>query len=83
MKRLAMERCEREGIPFTLAMTITPENLPHLWATIETGLRYSCCRGVSFQPMFLTGRRPAAAAKRLAGTTRDSATRHEPMIPCP
>lgn len=65
MKQLAMERCEREGIPFTLAMTVTPENLPHLWATIETGLRYSCCRGVSFQPMFLTGRRPAAEKERL------------------
>lgn len=65
MKQLAMERCEQEGIPFTLAMTVTPENLPHLWATIETGLRYSCCRGVSFQPMFLTGRAPATAAERL------------------
>jgi uncharacterized radical SAM superfamily Fe-S cluster-containing enzyme len=65
MKQLAMERCEREGIPFTLAMTVTPENLPYLWATIETGLRYSCCRGVSFQPMFLTGRTPSAAAERL------------------
>jgi uncharacterized radical SAM superfamily Fe-S cluster-containing enzyme len=65
MKRLAMERCEREGIPFTLAMTVTPENLPHLWATVETGLRYSCCRGVSFQPMFLAGRMPAAGKERL------------------
>ena len=65
MKQLAMERCEQEGIPFTLAMTVTPENLPHLWATIETGLRYSCCRGVSFQPIFLTGRRPASEAERL------------------
>lgn len=65
MKQLAMERCEREGIPFTLAMTVMPENLPHLWATIETGLRYSCCRGVSFQPMFLTGRRPADEIERL------------------
>ncbi len=53
MKRLAMERCEREGIPSTLAMTVTPENLPHLWDTILTGLDFEVCRGVSFQPMLL------------------------------
>lgn len=65
MKRAAMERCEREGIPFTLAMTVMPENLPHLWETIEEGLRYSCCRGVSFQPMFSSGRRLPADSERL------------------
>lgn len=65
MKREIMDRCEREGIPFTLAMTVTPANLPHLWETIETGLRYQTCRGVSFQPMFLSGRKPDAAAERL------------------
>ena len=65
MKRAAMDRCEREGIPFTLAMTVTPENLPHLWKTIGEGLRYSCCRGVSFQPMFRSGRRPGANGEPL------------------
>ena len=56
MKAAAMERCEAESIPFTLAMTVMPANLPHLWETIETGLRYEACRGVSFQPMFGSGR---------------------------
>jgi uncharacterized radical SAM superfamily Fe-S cluster-containing enzyme len=65
MKRLAMERCEREGIPFTLAMTVVPDNLPHLWDTVETGLRYQTCRGVSFQPMFGSGRSLAGDAPRL------------------
>ena len=65
MKRLAMERCEREGIPFTLAMTVMQENLPHLWDTIETGLSYGVCRGISFQPMFLTGRTIESTGERL------------------
>jgi uncharacterized radical SAM superfamily Fe-S cluster-containing enzyme len=65
MKRLAMERCEREGIPFTLAMTVIPDNLPHLWDTVETGLRYQVCRGVSFQPMFGSGRSLVGDTPRL------------------
>ncbi len=65
MKREAMDRCEHQQIPFTLAMTVTSDNLPYLWDTILTGLTYQMCRGVSFQPMFLTGRSPAASSQRL------------------
>lgn len=65
MKREVMDRCGREQIPFTLAMTVTPENLPHLWATILEGLSHGFCRGVSFQPMFRSGRRPGDGAERL------------------
>lgn len=60
-KREVMERCDREQIPFTLAMTVTGDNLPHLWDTIQAGLAHPSCRGVSFQPMFLSGRNPAAS----------------------
>lgn len=56
MKTKVMERCVTESIPFTLAMTVVPDNLSHLWETIEVGLKYSACRGVSFQPMFTSGR---------------------------
>lgn len=65
MKRSVMDRCEKEQIPFTLAMTVMQENLPHLWETIETGLEYSSCRGVSFQPMFLSGRIHRSGGERL------------------
>jgi 7,8-dihydro-6-hydroxymethylpterin dimethyltransferase len=65
MKRIAMERCDRVGIPFTLAMTVMHENLSHLWDTIETGLSYGVCRGISFQPMFLTGRTIGRSGERL------------------
>lgn len=65
LKLKAMRRCEDEGIPFTLAMTVTPDNLPDLWQTVETGLSFSACRGISFQPMFFSGRAPAPSGKRL------------------
>src|SRR6478672_695989 len=91
MKRLAMERCEREGIPFTLAMTVSPENLPHLWDTILTGLDHSACRGVSFQPMFRTGRMHDTGGERLntadiiLGAVEQSAgkLRYEDFTPLP
>ncbi len=91
MKRLAMERCEREGIPFTLAMTVTPENLPHLWDTILTGLDFEVCRGVSFQPMFRTGRMHDPGGERLntadiiLGAVEQSAgkLRYEDFTPLP
>ena len=56
MKQLAMERCDSIGLPVTLAMTVNAHNLRNLWETIEWGLQFDNCRGVSFQPMFLSGR---------------------------
>jgi len=54
----AVERCRDIGLPITLAMTVTAENLPFLWDAIEFGLRYPHIRGISFQPMFNSGRVP-------------------------
>jgi len=59
-RRRAVERCGEMNLPVTLAMTVTPENLPHLWKAIEFGLRYPHVRGVAFQPMFGSGRIPSA-----------------------
>ncbi len=56
MKKKALANCEEINLPVTLAMTVTPENLSHLWDTIAFGLDYQSCRGVSFQPMFHSGR---------------------------
>jgi 7,8-dihydro-6-hydroxymethylpterin dimethyltransferase len=49
------------NLPLTLAMTVTPENLSFLWDAIEFGLRWPNVRGISFQPMFTSGRVPTAA----------------------
>ena len=53
--------CEEMKLPITLAMTVTPENLPFLWDAIEFGLRFPNVRGISFQPMFTSGRVPETA----------------------
>ena len=62
MKQRAIERCGELNIPITLAMTVTSDNLPHLWATVEFGLKFDHIRGVAFQPMFTSGRTTAAIA---------------------
>jgi uncharacterized radical SAM superfamily Fe-S cluster-containing enzyme len=48
--------CGEMKLPITLAMTVTPENLPFLWDAIEFGLKYPHVRGISFQPVFHSGR---------------------------
>ena len=65
MRQRAIERCEAMNLPVTLAMTVTPDNLPHLWETIGFGLQYRHVRGVAFQPMFGNGRVPAEKQARL------------------
>lgn len=64
----AIERCASAKIPITLAMTVTPDNLPHLWSAIETGLSWPNVRGISFQPMFGTGRVPGATGASRAAS---------------
>jgi uncharacterized radical SAM superfamily Fe-S cluster-containing enzyme len=48
-------------LPVTLAMTVTPDNLPFIWQTVEFGLGWPHVRGVSFQPFFASGRFPGLA----------------------
>ena len=65
MRLRAIERCGAMKLPLTLAMTVIPDNLPHLWETIEFGLKFPHVRGVAFQPMFGSGRRPTQDETRL------------------
>jgi 7,8-dihydro-6-hydroxymethylpterin dimethyltransferase len=60
-----LERCREMKLPVTLAMTVTPENLPNLWDAIEFGLKFSNVRGISFQPIFNSGRIPIMESSRL------------------
>jgi hypothetical protein len=53
-----LERCREMKLPVTLAMTVTSENLSYLWEAIDFGLRWPNVRGISFQPMFTSGRIP-------------------------
>jgi uncharacterized radical SAM superfamily Fe-S cluster-containing enzyme len=54
-----LARCEAMKLPVTLAMTVTPENISALWDAIEFGLKFPHVRGISFQPMFTSGRIPS------------------------
>jgi uncharacterized radical SAM superfamily Fe-S cluster-containing enzyme len=60
-----LARCAEMKLPVTLAMTVTPENLPNLWDAIEFGLKCSNVRGISFQPIFGSGRIPHFPSRHL------------------
>lgn len=64
-RRRCLDRCAESGIPVTLAMTVTEANLPHLWETVEFGLERENVRGVSFQPVFGSGRGTLEDGRRL------------------
>lgn len=65
LRERCLVRCREMNLPVTLAMTVTPENLPSLWETIDFALNWPNVRGVAFQPLFTSGRNPAATAPRL------------------
>ena len=69
-RRRALERCGQINLPITLAMTVIPENLPFVWAAIEFGLRYPHVRGISFQPLFRSGRLPDSQFDRAPHQSR-------------
>lgn len=56
-----LHACAQNGLAVTLAMTVTPANLPQVWPSIEFGLGLPHVRGISFQPRFLSGRVPPEA----------------------
>jgi uncharacterized radical SAM superfamily Fe-S cluster-containing enzyme len=58
MRAEVIERCGRAGVPVTLAMTVTQENLTSLGDAVRFGLARSNVRGITLQPMFTSGRTP-------------------------
>lgn len=67
IRQRCIERCGALGIPITLAMTVTPENLAQVWASVEFGLQFPHVRGVAFQPIFGSGRVSRGGEMRDAG----------------
>jgi len=65
IRQRCLETCREIKLPVTLAMTVTPENLPFLWEAIDFGLRWPNVRGVCFQPMFRSGRLPGTSGQDL------------------
>lgn len=56
MREKAIANLATANIPITLAMTVTRENLPHLWSAVEFALTNANIHGITFQPEFLSGR---------------------------
>ncbi len=65
VRRRAIDACAEARLPVTLAMTVTPENLAGVWETVAFGLERPWVHGVTFQPMFGSGRLP-----EVVGTSR-------------
>jgi len=68
VKRQALANLAAVNIPATLAMTVTHDNLPHLWQTIRFGLDDANIHGITFQPEFLSGRNQTPGAKQRLNT---------------
>lgn len=68
VKQKALANLAAANIPVTLAMTVTRDNLPHLWQTIRFGLDDANIHGVTFQPEFLSGRNQAPNARQRLNT---------------
>ncbi len=80
MRRRCVERCRDLGVPITLAMTVTPDTLPHVWQTVEWGLAFENVRGVSFQPVFGSGRgESGTAVPAVSPTTGGTSVPHSAM----
>ena len=71
VRERAIRRCAAMNLPVTLAMTVTTENLGHLWEAIEYGLKWPNVRGIAFQPMFDSGRVTHARMIRARLNTAD------------
>lgn len=65
VRERCLDRCEEGAIPVTLAMTVTPANIDSLWDTVAYGLARPTVRGVSFQPVFGSGRSSLPGGARL------------------
>lgn len=56
MREQAIANCAAANIPITLAMTVTPDNLAHVWEAVRFGLDHEIVHGITFQPVFGSGR---------------------------
>ena len=75
MREKALDRCERIALPVTLAMTVTTDNLPYLWDAVRVGLKRPHVHGITFQPLFTSGRLPEEVAADLPVPRQAPATR--------
>lgn len=70
----AVDLAGEAGIPSTLAMTVTPQTINGIGDTVRFGLQRRHVRGVTFQPMFGSGRVRGEPHARTAPARIESTT---------
>lgn len=58
IRRKGIDLAGELGVPSTLAMVVSPTTRKYLGETLRFGLSRRHCRGITFQPMFTSGRVP-------------------------
>lgn len=56
VRQRVVDQCHQRGVPVTLAMTVDAHNAGHLGETVRFALENKAVRGITFQPMFGSGR---------------------------
>jgi uncharacterized radical SAM superfamily Fe-S cluster-containing enzyme len=86
MREQAIANCAAANIPITLAMTVTHDNLPHLWDAVRFGLDHEIVHGITFQPVFGSGRgerRNSEGGRRKGFPVGGSPETHSALRPPP
>ncbi|MFO0873606.1 MAG: radical SAM protein [Phycisphaerales bacterium] len=66
-RRRAVDEAGALGVPTTLAMVVTPTTIDHLGDALRFGVERPHVRGITFQPVFASGRLPDPAPGRRDG----------------
>ncbi len=80
LRERAVARCREANIPITLAMTVTQENLPHIWEAVAFGLAHENIHGITFQPMFGSGRVPEKSNAQIPRSQFELPSRFTPHV---
>lgn len=65
-REAAIDRCAEILLPITLGMTVIPQNLDQVGDAIQFGLARRHVHGITFQPMFGSGRLPPGTMQQPA-----------------
>ena len=68
LKAKALQNLAAANIPVTLAMTVTPQNLPQIGDVIRFGLGDENIHGITFQPEFWSGRKHSTTPRTRLNT---------------
>lgn len=74
MRGRVLDKCAELGIPVTLAMTVDGHNADQLGQTLSVAMGHRSVRGITFQPMFGSGRAYEGVNLTVNGSTSPAST---------